>query len=67
MKRKFFILFVVFFVSFTVVLSVFSASRLFRVRGLFNPETTWTGGHPGIITYELGSANSGYTSLIDEA
>ncbi len=67
MKRKFFLVLSIIFIALTAFVSVFSAGRLFRIHGFFQPESTWTGGHPGLITLDIGTANSGYLATIDEA
>jgi hypothetical protein len=67
MKRKFFILLATLFVSLVLFVSVFSAGRIFRMRGIFVPESTWTGGHPGSIIFDIGDSNSWFTSTIDES
>lgn len=67
MKRKFFIVFSVIIVLSTLILSVSSAGRTFRLRWFFEPENTWTWGHPGLVTFDLGAVNTGYVATIDEA
>lgn len=67
MKRKFFIVFLIVLVTTTLFVSVFSAGRTFRIKGFFQPESTWTGGHPGLVTFDIGLANTGYTATIDES
>lgn len=67
MKRKFFIVLSLLLVFWTLFVSVNSAGRIFRIRGQFVPETSWTGGHPWMVTFDLWSTNSGYSSTIDES
>jgi hypothetical protein len=67
MKRKFFLaVFILSLISLSIF-GVFSANRLFKVRGFFVPDSAWTGGHPGKVTFDIGVTSSGYTTVIDEA
>ncbi len=67
MKRKFFIVFIIVLVTTTLFVSVFSAGRTFRIKWFFFPESTWTGWHPGLVTFDIWAANTGHVATIDEA
>lgn len=67
MNRKiFFAIILIFFCSF-FVFDAIGAGKFFRIKGFFDPEPTWTGGHPGKILFDIGVTNSGSTAGIDTA
>jgi len=66
MNRKIFfailsVLFVVFF-----LFEVFGEGQFFRIRGYFIPNESWTGGHPGKVTFDIGETYSGFAAGIDQ-
>lgn len=65
MNRKLFFAIIIVFSFFLFIVSGFSVGDFFRIRGFFEPLDTWTGWHPGKVSFDLGTANSGYTSGID--
>jgi hypothetical protein len=67
MKRKFFLLVFIVTFLFASIYGAYSAGRLFKVRGFFIPDTTWSGGHAGKVTFDIGVTASGYTTMINES
>lgn len=65
MNRKLFFAIIVVFSFCLFIVSGFSVGDFFRIRGFFEPLDTWTGGHPGKVSFDLWSYNSGYTAGID--
>lgn len=64
MKRKYFVFFLVVLLLSSVI-GAFSATRISKIRGYFSPISTWTGGHPGSVSFELWDL-SGYTATKDQ-
>lgn len=65
MNRK--IIFAIIIVSLVWIsaFDAFSIGKFFRIRGFFVPETTWTGGHPGKVLFDIGASNSALSAGID--
>ena len=65
MNRKiFFSIILCIFIGFTTF-DVLGVARFFRIHGFFDPLDTWTGGHPGKVSFDIGTTNSGYNAGID--
>ncbi len=67
-----------FFMNRKILLSILGASvffftlsytvgleQFFRIRGYFDPLSSWTLGHPGRVTFDIGNSNSGSSSNVD--
>jgi hypothetical protein len=67
MKRKILLPTLVVTLLFACIVGVFSATNNSRIRGSFTPSSGWTGGHPGIVLFDIGNTNSGYTAIRDQA
>jgi hypothetical protein len=65
MNRKLFFAIIIVFSFFLFIVSGFSVGDFFRIRGFFEPLDTWTGWHPGKVSFDLGPTNSWYTAGID--
>ena len=66
MKRKILLSFSVLGVLLTCMVAVFSASSISKIRGSFTPNPSWTWGHPGVVLFDIGVTNSGYTATRDQ-
>jgi hypothetical protein len=52
----------------TLFLGVFTVDwvgKYFRIRWEFTPDPSWPLGHPGKVTFDIGTTNSGYTAWVD--
>lgn len=67
MNRKIFFAIIAVFFGALVLLEALWAGQYFRIRGFFLPNDSWTGGHPGKVTFDIGDSNSGYAATIDTA
>ncbi len=65
MNRKTLFAIISFLLSAIIIMTVLGAGQFFRIKGYFNPDDTWLGGHPGKVTFDIGASNSGYASVID--
>lgn len=65
MNRKIFFAIIVTIITSCILFSAIGAGSSFRIRGFFTPNDSWTGGHPGKVTFDIGSSNSGFASIID--
>lgn len=65
MKRKILLIVSVSLISIASIFAVFSASSISRIRWSFLPVSTWTGGHPGNIIFDIWSYNSWFTATRD--
>ena len=65
MNRKVLFAIITFLVSALLSLTVIGAGQYFRVKGSFTPDDTWTAGHPGKVTFDIGNSYSGYSTVID--
>jgi hypothetical protein len=67
MKGKFFFSIIIIVGFILSIVSVFAATRLYRIHGSFLPDPTWSLGHPGKVTFDIDATNSGYAATIDES
>ena len=58
MNRKLFFAIIIVFSFLLFIVSGFSVGDFFRIRGFFEPLDSWTGGRPGKVSFDLGTANS---------
>lgn len=65
MNRKIFFAILATFLCFFCLLEVIGAGQFFRIKGYFIPNDTWTGGHPGKVTFDIGASYSGFAAGID--
>ncbi|MFZ2256197.1 MAG: hypothetical protein WAW30_06655 [Patescibacteria group bacterium] len=66
MKRKILLLISVTTIIVASMVAVFSSNNISRMRGSFSPVNTWTGGHPGVVLFDIEPAGSGYTATRDQ-
>ena len=65
MNRKIFFAIIVCIFFSLIALDATWAGKFFRITGYFNPLDTWSGGHPGKVSFDIGTTNSGYSAGID--
>lgn len=65
MNRKVLFAIITFFIFWLLSFTVIGAGQYFRVKGSFVPNDTWTAGHPGGVTFDIGTSYSGYSATID--
>lgn len=65
MSRKVLFAIIIFLVSSLSFFFVMSAGQYFRIKGSFTPDDIWTAGHPGKVTFDIGTSYSGSAAMID--
>ncbi len=65
MNRKVLFAIIIFLVSGLLFLTAIGAGQYFRVKGSFMPDDIWNAGHPGKVTFDIGTSYSGYAAVID--
>lgn len=65
MNRKILTLIILVFVLSLVTLDVSSVGRFFRIKWDFLPDSTWSGGYPGRVLFDIEPTNSWYYAGID--
>lgn len=66
MKRKILLVLTIILTVFLWFIAVFSATNISKIRGSFEPVSSWTGWHPGRVIFDIGVSNSWYTAFRDQ-
>ena len=66
MKRKILLPTLVVTILFACIVGVFSATNNSRIRGSFSPLSSWTGGHLGIVLFDIAPVGTGEMAYRDQ-
>jgi len=65
MNRKIFFAILLVLLGWAILFDALGAGQYFRIRWFFTPNDSWTWGHPGIVSFNIGTINSGSVATID--
>ncbi len=65
MNRKIFFAIILFCIFWLFTFEALWVGKYFRIRGYFVPDDNWTLGHPGKVSFDIGTTNSGFAPGID--